>query len=155
MARTRQQGNCRPRRWKWSTARHPTLVGVTRAWADEHISELGEETYTELVGVSGEAHGLTVDLKAAIERDHIGDVGVPAGAELLAFTNAVELDHDDIDATRTALANGIGVQLDQGMFTASIEERDLLGINKFAGAANSTDVVAVNAQPMAVHDLFG
>jgi|TARA_B110000238_G_scaffold113100_1_gene122736 hypothetical protein len=130
--------------------------------------------------VSGEANGLTVDLKAAIERDHIGDVGVPAGAELLAFTNAVELDHDDIDATRTALADvigrqatleaaaiiaifnglvrvadGTGIQLDQGVFTASIEERDLLGINEFAGAANSTNVVAVNAQPMAVHDLFG
>jgi hypothetical protein len=123
---------------------------------------------------------LTVDLKAAIERDHIGDVGVPAGAELLAFTNAVELDHDDIDATRTALADvigrqatleaaaiiaifnglvrvadGTGIQLDQGVFNASIEERDLLGINEFAGAANSTDVVAVDAQPMAVHDLFG
>ncbi|MFT4616195.1 MAG: hypothetical protein ACI89G_001687 [Minisyncoccia bacterium] len=130
--------------------------------------------------MSGEANGLTVDLKAAIERDHIGDVGVPAGAELLAFTNAVELDHDDIDATRTALADvigrqatleaaaiiaifnglvrvadGTGIQLDQGVFTASIEERDLLGINEFAGAANSTNVVAVNAQPMAVHDLFG
>ena len=25
---------------------------LTRAWADEHISELGEETYTELVGVT-------------------------------------------------------------------------------------------------------
>ena len=130
--------------------------------------------------MSGEANGLTVDLKAAIERDHIGDVGVPAGAELLAFTHAVELDHDDIDATRTALADvigrqatleaaaiiaifnglvrvadGTGIQLDQGVFTASIEERDLLGINEFAGAANSTNVVAVNAQPMAVHDLFG
>ncbi len=60
--------------------------------------------------MSGEANGLTVDLKAAIERDHVGDVGVPAGAELLAFTNAVELDQGDIDATRTALAEVIGQQ---------------------------------------------
>ena len=53
------------------------------------------------------------------------------------------------------VADGTGIQLDQGVFTASIEERDLLGINEFAGAANSTDVVAVDANVKAVHELFG
>ena len=132
--------------------------------------------------MSGEANGLTVDLKAAIDRDHVGDVGVPAGAELLAFTNAVELDQGDIDATRAALtdvigeqatleaaaiiaifnglvrvADGTGIQLDQGVFTASIDERELLGIDHFAGAANSTGVIAAdaNATAIAVHELFG
>ncbi len=130
--------------------------------------------------MSGEANGLTVDLQAAIERDHVGDVGVPAGAELLAFTNAVELDQGDIDATRAALADvigeqatleaaaiiaifnglvrvadGTGIQLDHGVFGASIEERDLLGINEFAGAANSSDVVAAKTNAAAVDELFG
>ena len=130
--------------------------------------------------MSGEANGLTVDLQAALARDHVGDVGVPAGAELLAFTNAVELDHGDIDATRAALvdvigeqatleaaaiiaifnglvrvADGTGIQLDRGVFTASIEERNLLGIDDFAGSANSIDVTASESNATAVHDLFG
>ncbi len=130
--------------------------------------------------MSGEANGLTVDLQAALDRDHVGDVGVPAGAELLAFTNAVELDQGDVDATRAALADvigaqatleaaaiiaifnglvrvadGTGIRLDDGVFGASMEERKLLGINRFAGAENSADVVAVEAKPSTVHELFG
>jgi hypothetical protein len=134
--------------------------------------------------VSGEANGLTLDLEAALDRDHVGDVGIPAGAELLAFTNAVELG-GDIDAARAALvaeigaeatfdaaatiaifnglvrvADGTGIRLDEGAFTASVDERELLGINRFAGAANSADVRvrtgdAARAGSIAVSDLFG
>jgi hypothetical protein len=134
--------------------------------------------------VSGEANGLTVDLTAAADRDHVGDVGVPASAELLAFTNAVELG-GDIGAARSALAaaigdeatleaaatiaifnglvrvaDGTGIQLDDGVFAASVDERELLGINRFAGAANSADVSlrtpdGARSTPTAVSDLFG
>jgi hypothetical protein len=134
--------------------------------------------------VSGEANGLTIDLKAALERDHVGDVGVPAGAELLAFTNAVELGGDIGDARATLgrvigdeamleaaatiaifnglvrVADGTGIRLDDGVFGASVDERELLGINRFAGAANSAEVRrrstdTASATPIAVTDLFG
>lgn len=130
--------------------------------------------------MSGEANGLTVDLEAALDPTHVGEVGVPAGPELLAFTNAVELGQGDIDATRAALADtigdeatleaaaivaifnglvrvadGTGIQLDGGVFGASIDEREQLEINRFAGAANSADVVAPDHTTTAVADLFG
>jgi hypothetical protein len=134
--------------------------------------------------VSGEANGLTIDLESALDRDHVGDVGIPASAELLAFTNAVEIG-GDIDAARAALAaaigvdatleaaatiaifkglvrvaDGTGIRLDDGLFSESARERELLGIDRFAGAANSADVRARTAGPapsgsVAVTDLFG
>jgi len=137
-----------------------------------------------LLRVSGEANGLTIDLEAVLDRDHVGDVGVPASAELLAFTNAVELG-GDIDGTRAVLADaigaeatlqaaatiaifnglvrvadGTGIRLDEGVFTASVDEREALGVNRFAGAANSADVRARTSRaepsgPVAVADLFG
>lgn len=125
---------------------------------------------------------MTIDLKAALDRDHVGDVGVPASAALLAFVNAVELG-GDIEATRAALAgevgaeatleaaatiaifnglvrvaDGTGIRLDEGVFAASVGERELLGIDRFAGAANSADVRARSTdvgQRLAVDDLFG
>ena len=134
--------------------------------------------------MSGEANGLTIDLAAAADREHVAEVGVPASAELLAFTNAVELG-GDIGAVRAALAeaigdeatleaaatiaifnglvrvaDGTGIRLDDGVFAASVDERELLGFNRFAGAASSIDVSvratgAAPTGPTAVHDLFG
>jgi hypothetical protein len=132
--------------------------------------------------VSGEANGLTIDLSATVDRNFVGDVGVPASAELLAFTNDVELG-GDIDATRAALADvigveatveaaatiaifnglvrvadGTGIRLDDGVFTVSVDDRELLGINRFAGAANSAHVRAgstAGSGSIAVSDLFG
>ena len=129
--------------------------------------------------MSGEANGLTVDLHGALDPDHFDDVGIPAGAELLTFTNAVECD-GDVEPARRALvdvigddaaqqaaaivaifnglvrvADGTGIQLDAGVFTASVDEREQLDINRFAGAANSTDINALEAAPTAVSDLFG
>lgn len=125
---------------------------------------------------------MTIDLAAATDRHHVGDVGVPASGQLLAFTNAVELG-GDIDTARTALAraigdeaameaaatiaifnglvrvaDGTGIRLDDGVFAASVDARELLGINRFAGAANSTDVrttTAATTGPTSVGDLFG
>jgi hypothetical protein len=130
--------------------------------------------------VSSTANGLTADLEGALDADHIGDVGIPAGAELLTFTNAVELGRGDIDTTRAALAavigddaaleaaaiiaifnglvrvaDGTGIQLDDGIFAASIVEREALHINRFAGAANSADLRPSVDRPTAVHELFG
>lgn len=129
--------------------------------------------------MSGEANGLTIDLAGAIDPGHLGDVGVPAGRELLAYTNAVER-NVDIDTARRALvdvigddaadeaaaiiaifnglvrvADGTGIQLDAGVFTASIDEREELGLHRFAGAANSADIDALDVAPTAVADLFG
>ena len=129
--------------------------------------------------MSGEANGLTIDLHGALDPDHFGDVGVPAGAQLLTFTNAVERG-GDVESTRRALveaigddaaqeagaivaifnglvrvADGTGIQLDSGVFTASIDEREQLDINRFAGAANSTDIDALDVTPTAVSELFG
>lgn len=134
--------------------------------------------------MSSEANGLTVDLEAVLDRDHVGEVGVPASAALLAFTNAVELG-GDIDGTRAELENeigteaamqaaatiavfnglvrvadGTGIRLDDGVFTVSAHDRELLGINRYAGAANSADARPMSDEtaphsPIAVSDLFG
>lgn len=130
--------------------------------------------------MSSEANGLIADLKAALDADHVGDVGIPASPELLAFTNAVELEQGDIDATRGALAraigddatteaaaiiaifnglvrvaDGTGIQLDEGVLSASVIERESLDINRFAGAANSAGLQPTVTSPNAVHELFG
>ncbi len=131
--------------------------------------------------MSGEANGLHVDLEAALDRHHIGEVGVPAGKELLAFANAVELAERDADDARAHLirvigeeaaleaaaiiaafnglvrvADGTGIELDDGVFAASAHEREALGINRFAGAANSAGVTLVpGAGRQGVASLFG
>ena len=131
--------------------------------------------------MSSEANGLAVDLEGALDPEHVGDVGIPAGPELLAFTNAVELGRSDINETRRALAavigdqgaieaaaiiaifnglvrvaDGTGIQLDDGVFNASVTERDSLHINDFAGAVNSANLRPdPAAAPSRVHELFG
>lgn len=129
--------------------------------------------------MSGEANGLTVDLARAVDRHFIGDVGVSASAELLAFTNAVQLGEGDIDGARGRLveqigdeaaleaaatiavfnglvrvADGTGIKLDDGVFAASADMREELGFNDFAGAANSADV-EVGDVPSNPASLFG
>ena len=123
---------------------------------------------------------MTIDLQAAVDPDHVGDVGVPAGAELLAFTNAVEQGAGNIEATRTELsavigsdaaleaaaiiaifnglvrvADGTGIQLDDGVFAVSVDDRDLLDINRFAGAANTPDRDVDAPDVTQVDQLFG
>ena len=131
--------------------------------------------------MSSEANGLAVDLEGVLDAEHVGEVGIPAGPELLAFTNAVELGRGGINETRRALAavighqaaieaaaiiaifnglvrvaDGTGIQLDDGVFNASVTERESLHINHFAGAVNSANVRPdPAARPSNVHELFG
>lgn len=103
---------------------------------------------------------------------------------MLAFANAVESEASDdevsqardrltkmigSEATRDAaatiaifnglvrVADGTGIQLDAGLFGASVDDRRRLGIDRFAGAANSADLAvdAADGPPAAVSDLFG
>lgn len=121
-----------------------------------------------------------VDLAAIVDRAFVGDVGVAAGRELLAFTNAVESGEPDLAAARSALldvvggdglveaaatiavfnglvrvADGTGIQLDPGLDSFSQADRARLGIDAFAGAMNT--VAGTPAAPMArsIDELFG
>lgn len=115
-----------------------------------------------LLGASGEAAGLAVDLETAIDATREGDAGVPAGAALLAFASAANQRSPELIATRESLevlvgsegvleaaatvaifnglvrvADGTGIQLDPSMLTSTGESRASLGLDDFAGAANS------------------
>ena len=130
--------------------------------------------------MSGQVNGLEIDLEASVDREFTGDVGVPASAELLAFTNAVQLGDGDINSAREALADvvgdtaardaaatiaifnglvrvadGTGIELDEGVFAVSADVRESLGLNGFAGAANSAHLEAGDLHPSAVSELFG
>jgi hypothetical protein len=130
--------------------------------------------------VSSAAIETEVDLAAIVDRAFVGDVGVAAGRELLAFTNAVESGEPDLAAARSALldvvggdglveaaatiavfnglvrvADGTGIQLDPGLDSFSQADRARLGIDAFAGAVNT--VAGTPAAPMArsIDELFG
>ena len=133
--------------------------------------------------MSGAANGYDIDLAAAVDREFVGDVGLPASAGLLAYTNAVCGGSGDIgearsrmigeigdEATRLAaaviaifsglvrVADGTGIQLDDGVFAASVHEREALGIDRFQGAANTRATQPPAGQPnaeLSVGDLFG
>ena len=128
--------------------------------------------------MSSDAADVQIDLDRAVDNDFVGDVGVRASAELLAFTNAAH-GRGDLETTRVRLldavgedglieaaatiaifnglvrvADGTGIQLDAGLESASRDERKRLGLDDFAGAANtptgrSTSLVA------SIGDLFG
>lgn len=115
-----------------------------------------------LLSVSGKKAGLDIDLDVATTAGTGGDAGVPHGAELLAFATAANNRADDLPAARAALeaavgseglleaaatiaifnglvrvADGTGIQLDPAMLTSTEQTRQVLGIDNFAGAANS------------------
>ena len=116
--------------------------------------------------MSGHAAGLDIDLPSALDPRAAGDCGVPHGAELVAFANAVQIDPPDIESTRDTLeacvgfdgmleaaatiaifnglvrvADGTGIQLDEGVVSASADYREDLGVNAFGGAANIVNEV--------------
>ena len=134
-----------------------------------------------LLRVSSEDAGIEFDDAAVVNPEFIGDAGIAASAELLAFANAVELGEPDLDHARQAVrsavgddglleaaatiaifnglirvADGTGIQLDAGMFEYSTADRARLGIDKFAGAAN-TDPAAVGDAHLdgSIATLFG
>ena len=134
--------------------------------------------------MSSEALGLDVDYERVLDRDHLGDVGVPHSAELLTFTNAVQIGMPDLAGATAALqgavgadglleaaatiaifnglvrvADGTGIQLDGGVFALSVDDRNVLGIDRFAGAANSAPTAAA-ASPLpptslSIGEMFG
>lgn len=115
-----------------------------------------------LLGASGEAAGLTIDLATAIDSSREGDAGVPAGVALLAFATAANQRSDELPAAREALqeavgidglleaaatvaifnglvrvADGTGIQLDPFMLTSTADTRAALGLDEFGGSASS------------------
>lgn len=134
--------------------------------------------------MSSEALGLEVDYEGVLDRDHLGDVGVPHSAELLTFTNAVQIGTTDLTTATTALqaavgaeglleaaatiaifnglvrvADGTGIQLDGGVFALSADDRDVLGIDQYAGAANSaptaTATTSQSPTSLSIGEMFG
>ena len=131
--------------------------------------------------MSSEALGLEVDYEGVLCGDHVGDVGVPHSAELLAFTNAVQVGTPDLLAARSALeaavgpdglleaaatiaifnglvrvADGTGIQLDGGVFAVSAADRARLGIDHYAGSANSDSAASPDPSTVrSIGDLFG
>lgn len=129
--------------------------------------------------MSSEASGIEVDIDAAIDPQNDSDAGIENGAKLLRFANAAQQRTDDLPASRSALldavgpdgvveaaatiaifnglvrvADGTGIQLDDGVLADSSDFRDRLGVSKFGGAENSTSVVAP-ARIDQVANLFG
>ena len=127
-----------------------------------------------LLRASGEKCGLDVDLEVAMDASKSGDAGVPCGEELLAFATAANQRSDQLGEARETLravvgdeglleaaatvaafnglvrvADGTGIQLDPSMLTGTAEDRARLGIENFAGAANS---VGAPTEPRRVSD---
>ncbi len=113
--------------------------------------------------MSSAALGIEVDYDRVLDRHFVGDLGVPHSSLLLSFTNAVQIGEPDLETARAELsravgdeglheaaatiavfnglvrvADGTGIQLDGGVFAVSAADRARLGIDDFAGAANST-----------------
>jgi len=118
-----------------------------------------------LLRESGQAIEQDVELEATIGRVPGGKI--PHGDELVRFGEAITRGNDDADAARDALRralgdeafveaagivaifNGLvrnadfsGIPLDESTLLASVEFRAELGLNDFAGSANS-DLSAV------------
>lgn len=130
--------------------------------------------------MSSAAVDTTVDLDRIVDREFVGDVGLPHSAELLAFTNAAHTGVPDLDSARQALrdsvgddgvaeaaatiavfnglvrvADGTGIRLDDGLNAFSSNDRAALGINAFAGAANSPQLANASGTVGSIGDLFG
>ena len=113
-----------------------------------------------LLRASSEQVGQEASLEATVGRGGGGDI--PHGEALLRFGEAVTNGSDDLDGSRAALRdtlgeeafleaagivgifNGLvrtadlsGIPLDDGTLHGSVDFRQELGLNAFAGAANS------------------
>ena len=111
-----------------------------------------------------------------------GDTGIPAGAELMAFASlaydgepSVALDRArerlrlvvepgglrEAAATVAAfnglvrVADGTGIQLDPNLAAASERSRQDLGLNQFAGSANTEPKMDNRTGFSSIRDLFG
>ena len=100
-----------------------------------------------------------LDLGAITEGPREEEIGVPYGNELIAYADAVVARSPDVVTTRDAvqqalgnagvvgaaaviasfqrmvrIADGIGINIDQGLELASADFREEIGINRFASA---------------------
>lgn len=134
--------------------------------------------------MSSAALGIEVDYDRVLDRHFVGDVGVPHSPDLLSFTNAVQIGEPDLAAARARLsqsvgdealleaaatiavfnglvrvADGTGIQLDGGVFAVSAHDRARLGIDRFAGAANTSNTTTSSASDiratLPIGQLFG
>jgi hypothetical protein len=112
-----------------------------------------------LLRESSEKAGAEVDITGALGE---GDGGIPSGAALIRFGEAVTRGSEDVDAARAALieavgrdgfidaaaivgifnglvrsADSSGIPLDDGSRDVSIGFRETLGLNEFGGANNT------------------
>ena len=122
-------------------------------------------------------------MDAVLDTSSNTETGVPAGAALLAFVDAIETDQGRVREARQELravvgkdgvleaaataavfnglirvADGTGIQLDDGLKIASAPDRAHFGINNFAGAASTVDVEDTPMEPTpitSVRSLFG
>ncbi len=108
----------------------------------------------------------------------MSDVGVPASVALLRFADAAQANSSELPQARDELlqavgedgaveaaatiaifnglvrvADGTGIQLDDGVLADSADYRDRLGVNSYGGAQNSPDVED-HARAHSVTDLF-
>lgn len=129
--------------------------------------------------MSSEASGIDVDIDAALDLDSTSGAGIEHGALLIRFATAAQQNSGDLSSAREELkdavgdeglieaaatiaifnglvrvADGTGIQLDDGVLADSSDFRDRLGVNKFAGGDNTTAVVAPH-RIAEVQDLFG
>ena len=106
-----------------------------------------------------------MDIDAAVDSASKRDTGVPHGVALLRFATAAQTESDDLDDARAGLmaavgengvleaaatvavfnglvrvADGTGIQLDDGVLADSADYRDRLGVNTYGGAANSEGI---------------
>ena len=113
-----------------------------------------------MLRASSEAIGVDADLGATIGND-VSEVGVPAGAELIALTEAAVCG-EAVDDARAAVvaavggdgaglavatiaafsglvrvADGIGIPVDDGVAASSASIRRDLDLDSFGGAANT------------------
>jgi len=119
-------------------------------------------------------------MELVVDPEFVGDVGIEHSAELLSFTNAVHRSMPDLASARQAListvgadglveaaatiavfnglvrvADGTGIQLDAGLAGFSTDDRARLGIDDFAGAANTDPSAAAGHRVGSIAELFG
>ena len=119
-------------------------------------------------------------MERVVDPTFVGDVGIPHGPELLAFTNEVHGDGEGLASARQELitavgadglveaaatiaafnglvrvADGTGIPLDAGLDGFSHDERARLGIDEFAGAANTGDRRDTDQPVETIAEMFG
>lgn len=130
-----------------------------------------------LLRESSKALGESADLAGTVGE---GDGGVEHGAALISFAEAATRGDDSLGGTRSQLlddvgppafveaaatvaafnglvrvADATGIPLDQGTARASVELRDQLGLNAYAGALSTPTVAPDSAAGgSSVRDLF-